>query len=191
MKYLYTLVICTLSTVLIACDEKPVDKSSEKIAIIPSTATLSTNNISDINHDLTLIKNITESPEMINLQSDMNQRIDSEGKDGIPSIFGYMKKIMKDNNDKIDSAQLKSSEVSKIKEKLKESFKINIKIADKVSSMELDENGQPVNLDDMEEINNLKINLNEISEELRTDFELLQTNIQKLELQKNTNVSQL
>ena len=30
MKYLYTLVICTLSTVLIACDEKPVDKSSEK-----------------------------------------------------------------------------------------------------------------------------------------------------------------
>ena len=80
----------------------------------------------------------------------------------------------------------KSSEVSKIKEKLKESFKINIKIADKVSSMELDENGQPVNLDDMEEINNLKINLNEISEELRTDFELLQTNIQKLELQKNT-----
>ena len=93
---------------------------------------------------------------------------------------------MKDNNDKIDSAQLKSSEVSKIKEKLKESFKINIKIADKVSSMELDENGQPVNLDDMEEINNLKINLNEISEELRTDFELLQTNIQKLELQKNT-----
>ena len=52
--------------------------------------------------------------------------------------------------------------------------------------MELDENGQPVNLDDMEEINNLKINLNEISEELRTDFELLQTNIQKLELQKNT-----
>ena len=123
---------------------------------------------------------------MINLQSDMNQRIDSEGKDGIPSIFGYMKKIMKDNNDKIDSAQLKSSEVSKIKEKLKESFKINIKIADKVSSMELDENGQPVNLDDMEEINNLKINLNEISEELRTDFELLQTNIQKLELQKNT-----
>ena len=38
-----------------------------------------------------------------------------------------MKKIMKDNNDKIDSAQLKSSEVSKIKEKLKESFKINIK----------------------------------------------------------------
>ena len=36
------------------------------------------------------------------------------------------------------------------------------------------------------QINNLKINLNEISEELRTDFELLQTNIQKLELQKNT-----
>lgn len=182
MNHIYVSVICALSITLSACEKKPLESNSDKI-ITTTTVALSVNNIEDIKHDITLFENVINAPEVFELEDEMRQQLDDEGKDSIPKVFQHMKKIMQDRKDKLDNTQFKSSEVSKIKDKFKETIEISIKIADKASKMKLDEDGRPVDLDDLEEINDLKAKSDEILEEMRTEFQLIQTNAQKSEHQ--------
>ncbi|WP_407303049.1 hypothetical protein [Acinetobacter sp.] len=167
--------LCFAAMAITACEKKPNEtpaSSSSSPAVTspartqPASTTLSSNNAADIKNDLNQIQILSNSraKEAAALQEKANQAAQKNDKASLNSIVAEMKTYIARFNQDLDALSLKSSEIDKLREKIKESNNIGIQLSE----------ASIANTPDTQKITELQNRAIELQKELVTEMQALQ-----------------
>jgi len=171
MKKLLIATLCVSAFALTACDKKPADASTasaeNKSAV--ATVALSTNNVADIKHDLTAIQTIStaKAKEALDFQTEVMQAAQKGDKNALKTVVDKMKIYVEGFNKALDDIAVKSSEVSAIREKMKQVNLLGVEMS------ELGLSGTP----DQQKIMDLQKKGTELQQSLLTEMQTLQAKV--------------
>ncbi|EZQ03015.1 MULTISPECIES: hypothetical protein [unclassified Acinetobacter] len=132
MKKLLIASICTTAVFLTACDKKSNDQSSPTAAETVQSNTLSTNVNADIQHDLDLLDQIsnTKAQEALAFQNEVTQAAQNNNKAELDAVVEKMDNYVDQFNDDLDKLALKSTEGASLRDKMKESNELGLDLAE-------------------------------------------------------------
>ena len=132
MKKLLIASLCTTAVFLTACDKKSNDQSSPTAAETVQSNTLSTNVNADIQHDLDLLDQIsnTKAQEALAFQNEVTQAAQNNNKAELDAVVEKMDNYVDQFNDDLDKLALKSTEGASLRDKMKESNKLGLDLAE-------------------------------------------------------------
>lgn len=134
MKKLFITTLCLTAFTLTACDKKPADSTTTKAeANVSAPATSLSNNVAtDIKSDLEQLQTLsnTKAQEALSFQSDLTQAAQTGEKKALEAVVDKMDTYVDGFNDDLDTLKLKSSEAVNLRDKMKESNKIGLDLAE-------------------------------------------------------------
>lgn len=132
MKKLLIASLCTTAVFLTACDKKSNDQSSPTAAETVQSNTLSTNVNADIQHDLDLLDQIsnTKAQEALAFQNEVTQAAQNNNKAELDAVVEKMDNYVDQFNDDLDKLALKSTEGASLRDKMKESNELGLDLAE-------------------------------------------------------------
>ncbi|WP_179999922.1 hypothetical protein [Acinetobacter sp. YH12239] len=132
MKKLLIASLCTTAVFLTACDKKSNDQSSPTAAETVQSNTLSTNVNADIQHDLDLLDQIsnTKAQEALAFQNEVTQAAQNNNKAELDAVVEKMDNYVEQFNDDLDKLALKSTEGASLRDKMKESNELGLDLAE-------------------------------------------------------------
>ena len=132
MKKLLIASLCTTAVFLTACDKKSNDQSSPTAAETVQSNTLSTNVNADIQHDLDLLDQIsnTKAQEALAFQNEVTQAAQNNNKAELDAVVEKMDNYVDQFNDDLDKLVLKSTEGASLRDKMKESNELGLDLAE-------------------------------------------------------------
>ncbi|MFH7765972.1 hypothetical protein [Acinetobacter sp. BSP-28] len=168
--------LCVATLALTACDKKPNEAPASSAATSasptstqPATAALSTNNIKDIKNDLIEIQTLSQnrSKEALDLQNKANQAAQKNDKAALNTIIAEMKTYIANFNQDLDALALKSTELDKVREKIKESNNLGIELSEESIAEK----------PDMKKIAELRDQATQLQKELVADMQALENKV--------------
>lgn len=132
MKKLLIASLCTTAVFLTACDKKSNDQSSPTAAETVQSNTLSSNVNADIQHDLDLLDQIsnTKAQEALAFQNEVTQAAQNNNKAELDAVVEKMDNYVDQFNDDLDKLALKSTEGASLRDKMKESNELGLDLAE-------------------------------------------------------------
>lgn len=132
MKKLLIASLCTTAVFLTACDKKSNDQSSPTATETVQSNTLSTNVNADIQHDLDLLDQIsnTKAQEALAFQNEVTQAAQNNNKAELDAVVEKMDNYVDQFNDDLDKLALKSTEGASLRDKMKESNELGLDLAE-------------------------------------------------------------
>ena len=134
MKNLFITTLCLTAFTLTACDKKPADSTTAKAEtnVSAPAASLSNNIAADIKSDLEQLQTLsnTKAQEALSFQSDLTQAAQTGEKKALEAVVDKMDTYVDGFNDDLDTLKLKSSEAVNLRDKMKESNKIGLDLAE-------------------------------------------------------------
>lgn len=182
MKLFYIIVILTSGILLSACEKRQFEASSgdqvkNTLDTTASRTALSTDNLADIKHDFIYFDSIINAPKLVNLKEDIGRRINEDN--SISSGFAYGKTTTELYYNKLNEFEYKSSEISAIKDKLREGLQLSIEAYDISSKMKFNDRGYPEDLEKMNELDELQQRMNQSADEVNEDFKIIRLKLEK------------
>lgn len=172
MKKLLIASLCTTAVFLTACDKKSNDqvKDNGTVTTPEKTASLSTNVNADIQHDLNLLDQIsnTKAQEALAFQTEVTKAAQNNNKAELDSVVDKMDEYVDRFNDDLDKLALKSTEGVALRDKMKETNDLGLDLA-KAGIKE-----KP----DMNEINELQQKAVTLQQSLIQDMQSLKTKVE-------------
>nr|WP_174506955.1 hypothetical protein [Acinetobacter sp. Marseille-Q1620] len=170
MKKLLISTLCLVSFALTACDKKPQDTKAGGVvgnSSQPATASLSNNNISDIKNDLLQLQtlNNTQAQETANFQTEVIKAAQSGKVEEVRTVVDKMQAFVDGFNKNLDNIPLKSTEVSALKDKIKQSNNLGLELAQ----------AGIANPPDITKINELQKKGTDLQKDILTEMQNLQT----------------
>lgn len=168
--------LCVAALALTACEKKPNEApassattTSSPASTQPATAVLSTNNIKDIKNDLIEIQTLSQnrSKEALDLQNKANQAAQKNDKAALNTIIAEMKTYIANFNQDLDALALKSTELDKVRSKIKESNNLGIELSEESIAEK----------PDMKKIAELRDRATQLQKELVADMQALENKV--------------
>jgi len=178
MKTPFLASLCVAALALTACDKKPNEApassatspattTSAPASTQPAPATLSSNNAKDIKNDLIEIQTLSNnrSKEALDLQNKANQAAQKNDKATLSTTVAEMKTYIANFNRDLDALSLKSTELDAVRDKIKESNNLGIKLSEESIAEK----------PDMKKISELRNRAAELQKELVTEMQTLES----------------
>ncbi|WP_349928012.1 hypothetical protein ABJ384_13815 [Acinetobacter sp. A1-4-2] len=168
--------LCVAALALTACEKKPNEApassattTSSPASTQPATAALSTNNVKDIKNDLIEIQTLSQnrSKEALDLQNKANQAAQKNDKAALNTIIAEMKTYIANFNQDLDALALKSTELDKVRGKIKESNNLGIELSEESIAEK----------PDMKKIAELRDRATQLQKELVADMQALENKV--------------
>lgn len=168
--------LCVATLALTACDKKPNEAPASSAATTsspattqPATVALSTNNLKDIKNDLVEIQTLSNnrSKEALDLQDKANQAAQKGDKASLRTTVAEMKTYIANFNRDLDALALKSTELDKVREKIKESNNLGIELSEESIAEK----------PDMKKIDELRNRAMQLQKELVADMQALENKV--------------
>lgn len=172
MKKLLIASLCTTAIFLTACDKKSAEQTNENATTTKTqtVASLSTNVKADIQHDLNLLDQIsnTKAQEALAFQSEVTKAAQNNNKAELDTVVEKMDQYVDRFNDDLDKLALKSTEGVSLRDKMKESNELGLDLA------EAGIKEKP----DMNEINELQQKAVALQQSLLQDMQALKAKVE-------------
>lgn len=166
MKKRLLSILCVAALVLTACDKKPLYNNGSGHAV--AVMILSKDNAANIENDLTQLQTLsnTKAEEAINIQTQITKAAQRGDLSAVRTLVDKLKIFVDGFNKDLDELPLQSSEVSALKDKMKETNEIGIQIA---------EEGVFSSSPDMDKITELQNKAIENQKIMLAEIQILQT----------------